>query len=96
MIEKLRSLAEDYLALQQKMQDPEVLSDPKKIATIGKKLSDLEPLIGMLKEYDKCQEAIKSVDDVKDDPELKELAEEEAEVARQHEETPQADPPESY
>ncbi|MCF7844532.1 MAG: peptide chain release factor 1 [Kiritimatiellales bacterium] len=81
MIDKLRALAEDHKALQQQMQDPEVLADPKKIAKIGKKLSDLEPLIGMLKEYDECQAAIKSVEDVKDDPELKGLAEDEAEVA---------------
>jgi len=82
MIEKLRALAEEYASLQQKMQDPEVLADPKQIATVGKKISDLEPLIGLLKEYDKCQETIKSVEDVKDDPELKALAEEEAEVAQ--------------
>ncbi|MBU2213797.1 peptide chain release factor 1 [Patescibacteria group bacterium] len=81
MIDKLRALADDYAALQQQMQDPEVNSDPKKIATFGKRLSDLQPLIGLLKEYDKCLEAIKSVEEVKDDPELKALAEEEAEVA---------------
>ena len=81
MIEKLRAMAKEYESLQKQIQDPEVLSDPKKIATIGKKLSDLQPLIGLLKEYDKCREAIKSVEEVKDDPELKALAEEEAEVA---------------
>ena len=74
-------MAKEYESLQKQIQDPEVLSDPKKIATIGKKLSDLQPLIGLLKEYDKCREAIKSVEEVKDDPELKALAEEEAEVA---------------
>jgi len=82
MIDKLRALAEEYSALQQKMQDPEVLSDPKQIAKIGKQLSDLEPLIGLLKEYDKCQDAIKFTDEAKGDPEMEKLAEEEASVAR--------------
>ncbi|MFH1670522.1 MAG: peptide chain release factor 1 [Patescibacteria group bacterium] len=81
MIEKLRAMGKEYESLQKQIQDPEVLSDPKQIATIGKKLSDLQPLIGLLKEYDKCQEAIKSVEEVKDDPELRALAEEEAEAA---------------
>jgi peptide chain release factor 1 len=81
MIDKLRALAGEYEALQQQIQNPEVLSDPKKIAKLGKQISDLEPLIHLLKEYDKCQASIDSVEEVKDDPELKELAEQEAEEA---------------
>lgn len=82
MIDKLRSLADEYAVLQGKMQEPEVLSKPKEIARIGKRMSELEPLLGMIKEYDQCQAALKFVDEAGDDPELKAMAEEEAEVAR--------------
>ena len=81
MIEKIRVLADEYAQLHKQMQDPDVLSNPKEIARIGKRISDLEPLIGLIKEYDQCQAAIQSAEDLKDDPELKSLAEEEAKEA---------------
>ncbi len=78
MIDKARALAEEYADLHKQMQDPDVLSNPKKIAVIGKRISDLEPLIKLIAEYEKCEKAIASVDEVGDDAELKVLAEEEA------------------
>ena len=78
MIEKLRALAGEMQVLQDSMQDPAVLSNPKEIARIGKRIAELEPLIEMLKEYDACQESIAFVQQAGDDPELKALAEEEA------------------
>ena len=81
MIEKIRALAKEFEELHKQMQDPEVLSNPKEIARIGKRIADLEPLLVLLKEYDQCQAAVQSVEDVKDDPELKVLAEEEAKEA---------------
>jgi peptide chain release factor 1 len=82
MIDKLRTLAAEYDALSSKMIEPEVLSDPKQIARIGKRMKDLEPLLGMIKQYDEAQAAIKFVEEAGDDPEMKVMAEEEAEVAR--------------
>ncbi|MCA9370644.1 MAG: peptide chain release factor 1 [Candidatus Peregrinibacteria bacterium] len=83
MIEKLRSLAAEYSSLQGAMQDPAVLRNPKEIARIGKRMSDLEPLLSMIKEYDQCAAAIKFLDEAGDDPELKAMAEEEAQAARE-------------
>ncbi len=83
MIDKLRLLAKEHLDLQQKMQDPDVLSNPKEIAKIGKRMSDLEPLLTMLKEYDTCQAAVAFVKEAGDDPEMKAMAEEEANTAQQ-------------
>ena len=82
MIDKLRSLAAEFDALQKQMQDPEVLSNPKEIARIGKRISELEPLLGMLKEYDALQEALTFAEEDHDDPEMKALADEEAEKAK--------------
>ncbi|MFA7682030.1 MAG: peptide chain release factor 1 [Candidatus Peribacteraceae bacterium] len=81
MIEKLRALADEHLSLQDQMRDADVLANPKKIAKIGRRIAQLEPLIALLQEYDRCQAAVQSVEDVKDDPELLTLAEEEAEQA---------------
>ena len=82
MIDKLRALAKEYEDLQQSMQDPEVLSQPKEIARVGKRISDLEPFIALLKEYDACEKAIAFVGEAGDDKELKAMAEEEAEAAK--------------
>ncbi|MDP7477037.1 MAG: peptide chain release factor 1 [Candidatus Peribacteraceae bacterium] len=82
MIDKLRILAAEYDALSSKMIEPEVISDPKQIAKIGKRMKDLEPLLGMIKEYDSAQQAINFVDEAGDDPEMKAMAEEEAGAAR--------------
>ena len=82
MIEKLRALAGEMQVLQDSMQDPAVLSNPKEIARIGKRIAELEPLIEMLKEYDACQASIAFVQQAGEDPELKALAEEEAKSAK--------------
>lgn len=64
------------------MRDPHVLSDPKEIARVGKRISDLEPLVTLLKEYDSCLRSIDFVDEAKGDTEMEALAEEEATVAK--------------
>ena len=83
MIEKLRALAKEYVALQEQMQDPAVLKNPREIARIGKRLSDLEPVLPMIKTYEKCLDAIRAVEEVGDDPDLKELAAQEAQEAKE-------------
>ena len=82
MIEKLKALANEYEDLQQQMQDPAVLSNPKEIARIGKRISDLEPLLSLIKEYDAAQTAIRFASEQHDDPEMESMANEEAEAAK--------------
>jgi len=82
MIDQLRLLAKEHGELLVQMQDPEVLSNPKEIARIGKRISDLEPLLGMLKDYDDALASIAMVEESADDPELKAMAEVEAEGAK--------------
>lgn len=82
MIDRLRLLAAEYEGLRESMSDPEVLRDPKRIAAVGKRLSDLEPLMPMFREYEACLASVDLVENGDVEPELKELAEHEAEVAR--------------
>jgi peptide chain release factor 1 len=78
MMERLRALAAEYADLQKRMQDPAVFGDHKEVARIGKRLAELKPLVDMIAEYDRCQRAVASVDEVGDDPELRELAQQDA------------------
>lgn len=77
MIEKIRKLRDEYRDLEQRIQDPTVHGDPKEIARIGKRMSDLEPVMPMLEEYDRCERSIQDAKELTD-PELKVLADEEA------------------
>jgi peptide chain release factor 1 len=80
VIEKLKSLRDEYRLLEQRIQDPSVHGDPKEIARIGKRMSDLEPLLPLLDEYEQDERAIAYLRTVTD-PELKVLAEEDAAAA---------------
>lgn len=81
MIDTLRALAKEYRDLEDLFQDSAVLNNPKEIARIGKRLSELKPLMGMLHEYDECEKAEKFALESHDDPELKAMALEEGETA---------------
>ncbi len=82
MIEPIRALALEYDELMRKVQEPEVLSNPKEIARLGKRMSDLEPVKGLLAEYEQAQRAIDFAKETHEDPEMAAMAEEEAIAAR--------------
>ncbi|MFA6039116.1 MAG: peptide chain release factor 1 [Candidatus Peribacteraceae bacterium] len=84
MIEKLRALAREVEELGMMLQDPAVHGNPKEIARIGKRMAELEPVIGLLHEYERYQSMVDGADAVLDDPDLRLLAEEEAEEARRN------------
>ncbi len=77
MIQKIYKLRDEYRDLEKRIQDPAVHADPKEIARIGKRMSDLEPLLPLLEEYERCERSIKDAQELTD-PELKTLADEEA------------------
>ncbi|HLD64238.1 MAG TPA: peptide chain release factor 1 [Candidatus Peribacteraceae bacterium] len=80
MIEKIRTLAKEHAELQERLQDPEVLSQPKEIARLGKRLSELAPIPTLLADYERAQQSIAYLETA--EPELRSIAEEEAAAAR--------------
>lgn len=85
MIEKLRALAAEYDDVQKQLQDPNVHVDPRKLAELGRRSRQLQPLIAMLDEYDRCEKAIAFAAESRE-TDLMELAEEEARQAAQRKE----------
>ncbi len=81
MLERLESLRQEYLELQQQLQDPAMHSDPKALAKLGKRSSQLEPLMHLLKEYDAAKRAIDDAKSMANEPELAAMAQEEADAA---------------
>jgi len=80
VIEKIRALAKEHAELQKRLQDPEVLTQPKEIARLGKRLSELAPIPTLLADYERAQQSIAYLETA--EPELRSIAEEEAAAAR--------------
>ena len=81
MLDKLRGLAREHAELLGRMQNPEVFGNPKELARIGKRIKELDPLVNLLADYDQCQQALKDAEKMKNDPELKAMAAEDAAAA---------------
>lgn len=83
MIDKLRSLFNEYTEASAAMANPEIYSQPKEIARLGKKVSDLEPFVDLFNQYESALKAIEFANTTIENDELKELAELEAEEAEE-------------
>lgn len=81
MIEKLRSLYQEFADAQTALTNPEIYSNLKEMARLGKKVSDLEPFVELYTAYESALKAVAFADSPIDDPELMELAQVEAQEA---------------
>ena len=82
MLEKLHGVEEKYLDLEAKLSDPDVVSDPEQYLKYAKAHAKLQEIVTVYREY-KEQKALydddMAVADENSDPELAEMAREEAE-----------------
>ncbi len=83
MLDRIRSLAKEYRELQHSLEDPSVHGDPKQLASIGKRMAELEPLVSKLDEYDRLGLALDEAEESLVYPELHTLAEQQAHSARE-------------
>lgn len=74
-------LCKEYEELQIKLQDPAIFNDSKEVTKLAKRSAELQPLMQMLNEHTRLLQAIEE-ERMIEDPELKALAKEEADVAR--------------
>ena len=82
MFEKLRQVKNQYEELQRRMEEPETYSDPALYARCDREARSLRPLA---EAYDACEKADKELEDalaLMNDPEMRELAQEEYQRAR--------------
>lgn len=81
MKEKVLVLRQEYRDLQQMLQDPDVFNDQAEVMRIGRRMAELEPLANLVSEYERCERAIADEHAHDSDPELAEMAHEEAELS---------------
>ncbi len=78
MIERLDAINNRYDEINSLLMQPETLSDMEKTKTLSKELSDLEETVTMYRKYQKVQKDLEEAIEMSKDPELGEMAKEEA------------------
>ncbi len=81
MWEKLQQIAQRYDEIGELLEVPEIYADPTQLRRLTRERSEIEPVVEAYRAYQKCEETIESSLELVSDPELREMAQEELEVA---------------
>ncbi len=82
MIDRLKELAKEYDALELSLQSPDVFNNLASVTEISKKMSALEKAHALYKEYLLCENILKDSEEMRNDPDMRDLALEEEEKTR--------------
>ena len=80
MIEKLESIYNHFLSIEEKLSDPEIVSNMKKFSKLNKEYKGLQEIVDAYKEYKSLTEGIAGAKEMLTDSEMMELAKEELEL----------------
>ena len=83
MFQKLEAVEKRYEELNKKIADPEVITRTHEWTEYMKEHAEIEEVVLKYKEYKRTEQALKEAEEMVSDPEMKELAEEEASKARE-------------
>ncbi len=78
MLDKLKKLEEEYNALEGELGDPDVLADAARFREASRRYAELGEVIQTFREFQKAQDELEQARDMLTDPELGEMAREEA------------------
>jgi peptide chain release factor 1 len=78
---KLEQLAERHEEVGRLLAEPEVLADNNRFRTLSREFAQLEPVVGALAELSQAQRDLEAARAMRNDPEMRELAEEEIPAA---------------
>ena len=82
MFERLKQIRNQYEQLQRRMEEPETYADPAVYARCDKESRELAPLAEAYTAYEKAEEDMASALELMNDPEMRELAQEEYQQSR--------------
>ena len=74
MLDKLREIEARFEGVESDFQNPDLLTNPKEIQRLGKLRSDLEPIVGTIREYRKALGDQEQAQALLEDPEMKDMA----------------------
>ena len=73
-VDRLKAMEARYEEINNLMQDPEVLTDVKKLTALAKEQRSLEKAVVLFREYTKLEESLDDLKEMKKDPEMAEMA----------------------
>lgn len=82
MFDKLQEIERRFEDVEADFNDPTIMSNPKEIQRLGKLRAELEPVVETFRAYRKAQTDIEESEAMLEDPEMKELAQEDLERLR--------------
>ena len=84
MLHKLEQIKDKYLAMEARMADPSVLSDPSAYSALMREYKKLTPIMEAYTAYQRAEQNVQDALELLDmgDPELKEMAQEELRDAK--------------
>lgn len=82
MLEKLLEIERRFEQLEAEYHNPEIVSNPKEMQRVGKQRAELEPIVGVIREYKKVNDDLQQAREMLSDPEMKEMAQAEIEPAK--------------
>ncbi len=85
MLERLYEVEKRFDVIESELLDPAIMSDIEKYTALLKERANLEPVVEKYREYKKTQsdaEGAREILDMEDDPELREMADEEYKIAK--------------
>ncbi|EKE20038.1 MAG: hypothetical protein ACD_8C00060G0002 [uncultured bacterium] len=74
---QLEAIKKEYQDITAELSSPEILTDPKKMATLGKRQSELAEMVGKIEELEKIHSGMKGnaeIINTDEDPEMKQMA----------------------
>ena len=87
MLNKLQAVASRFEELCAKSEQPDFYADPKKAAKLLREKNDLEPIVEAYHAYRQAEQDILDAQELLSDPEMKDMAQEEFQAAREARET---------
>ena len=82
MLEKLREIEEKFNSIEERMQTPEVYTDPAAYAKLAKEQKEIAPIVEAYRKYTKLKGDAEGALELMSDPDFKEIAQEEYEAAK--------------
>ncbi|MBA4291887.1 peptide chain release factor 1 [bacterium] len=82
MIDKLTDIERKFEGVQERLMDPAVASNPAEMKSLGKTRAELEPVVGVIREYKSVIQQIAEAEELLNDSEMREFANEELDKLR--------------
>ena len=82
MLQKLDEIERKFAQIEESLQDPAIVVNPKKLAVLGKQRADLDPLVRVIRDYKAAHKQLKEATELLGDPDYAELAKEDLEDAK--------------